>query len=117
VAYYGFQNLVAGLNVVTARITAENGSFTDYSINVIVPALSNDKTLKTFKIQGFNVLGKAQITVAKGTTKLHVEAAANADGSSVTISGRDIQPGSNDLVVTVTAADGTSQSYTVKVKA
>ena len=117
VTYSGFQNLVAGLNVVTARITAENGTFTDYSINVIVPALSNDKTLKTFKIEGFSVLGKARITVAKGTTKLHVEAAANADGSSVTISGRDIQPGSNDLVVTVTAADGTSQSYTVKVKA
>jgi hypothetical protein len=84
---------------------------------VIVASLSSDKSLSSFKIQGFNVLGKSKINVLPGTTKLHVSAIANAAGASVTITGRDIQPGLNDVVVTVKAADGTTQTYTVKVKA
>jgi hypothetical protein len=81
-----------------------------------VETLSNDKTLKSFSIEGFNVLGKSKLTVASGTRKLRVSAQANNSGASVSISGRDILPGSNNVVVTVTAADGTSTSYTVIVK-
>jgi hypothetical protein len=117
VRYSGNKNLVDGNNDVVIRVTAANGDFVDYHINVIVPVLSSDVTLSSFKIQGFNVLGKAKITVAKGTTKLHVSAIANAAGASVSISGREIQPGFNYLIVTVTAADGSSQTYTVRVKA
>ena len=117
VSYTGLTNLVAGENNATIKVTAEDGTFTVYPVTLVVPALSSDKTLSSFKIQGFSVLGKTKLTVAKGTTKLLVSAIANGIGASVTITGRDIQPGSNDVVVTVTAADGTSQTYTVKVKA
>jgi len=117
VSYTGLTNLVAGENNATIKVTAEDGTFTNYPVTLVVPALSSDKSLSSFKIQGFSVLGKTKLTVAKGTTKLLVSAIANGTGASVTIAGRDIQPGSNDVVVTVTAADGTSQTYTVKVKA
>ena len=117
VTYTGNKNLVTGNNTALVKVTAADGTFTEYSMTLVVPALSSDKTLSTFTIQGFNVLGKSRITVLPGTTKLKVTAIAAAAGSSVTIVGRDIQPGLNDVVVTVTAADGTSQTYTVKVKA
>ena len=117
VTYTGFTNLVAGNNTASIKVTAADGTFTLYPVTVVVPALSSDKSLSVFKIEGFNVLGKSKINVLPGTTKLHVTAIANAAGSSVSITGRDIQPGLNDVVVTVTAADGTSQTYTVKVKA
>ena len=117
VSYSGNKNLIVGNNTATVTVTAADGTVATYTITLVVPALSSDKSLSSFKIQGFNVLGKSKINVLPGTTKLHVSAIANAAGSSVTITGRDIQPGLNDVVVTVTAADGTSQTYTVKVKA
>ena len=117
VGYTGNKNLVTGNNTVVVKVTAANGTFTEYTMTLVVPALSSDKSLSTFTIQGFNVLGKSRISVLPGTTKLKVTAIATASGSSVTITGRDIQPGLNNVVVTVTAADGTSQTYTVRVKA
>jgi hypothetical protein len=117
VSYTGNKNLVTGNNPVVVKVTAANGAFTNYTMTLVVPALSGDKSLSTFTIQGFSVLGKSKLNVLPGTTKLKVTAIATAAGSSVTITGRDIQPGLNNVVVTVTAADGTSQTYTVRVKA
>ena len=117
VTYTGLTNLVPGNNLATITVSAEDGTFTDYPVTVVVPVLSNDTSLSSFKIQGFNVLGKSKINVLPGTTRVHVSAIANAPGASVTITSRDIQPGLNDVIVVVTAADGTTQTYTVKVKA
>jgi hypothetical protein len=117
ITYSGNTNLVAGNNDVVIRVTAQNGDFAEYHINVIVPVLSADNNLKSFTIEGFNVLGKSKLNVVPGTTKLHVSAQANDSGASVIISGRDIHAGWNDVTVTVTAANGTSQTYFVKVKA
>ena len=116
VTYTGNKNLVSGSNPVVVKVTAADGTFTNYTMTLTVPVLSSDKSLSTFTIQGFNVLGKSKMTVLPGTTKLKVSAIATAPGSSVTIIGRDIEPGLNDVVVTVTAADGTSQTYTVTVR-
>jgi hypothetical protein len=125
VRYTGITNLVAGNNTAIVRVTAQDGTFKDYSFLVNAPGLSNDAGLSSFTIQGFNVLSvqgtnavaKSKISVLPGTTKLNVSAVASGIGASVTITGRDIRAGVNDVVVTVTAADGTSKTYTVKVKA
>jgi hypothetical protein len=117
VAYLNNTNLQNGSNTVTVRVTAADGTVKDYSLTLVVPSLSNDTSLKSFTIEGFSVLGKSKLSVLPGTTKLHVSAQATNSGASVSITGRDIHSGVNDVVVTVTAADGTSQSYTVKVKA
>jgi len=116
VSYEGFKNLAAGSNTGTIRVTSAAGTTQDYSITLVAPSLSNDKTLKVFTIEGFDVRGKSKLTVMPGTTKLHISAQANFAGASVSISGRDIVPGSNTVTVTVTAADGSSATYTVIVK-
>jgi hypothetical protein len=117
IQYLNNKNLANGSNSVTVRVTSAAGTTRDYDLTLLVPSLSNDTTLKTFTIEGFNVLGKSKLSVIPGTTKLHVSAQATNSGASVSISGRDIHSGVNDVVVTVTAADGTSQTYTVRVKA
>ena len=117
ISYSGNTNLVAGNNDVVIRVTAQSGVFTDYHINVIVPVLSADTSLKSFTIEGFNMLNKSKLKVLAGTTKLHISAQANNAGASVSITGRDIVAGVNTVTVTVTAADGSSKSYVVKVRA
>jgi len=117
IQYLNNKNLVNGSNSVTVRVTSAAGTTRDYDLTLVVPSLSNDTSLKSFTIEGFNVLGKGKLSVIPGTTKLHVSAQATNSGASVSISGRDIHAGVNDVAVTVTAADGTSQTYIVKVKA
>ena len=116
VSYSGFKDLVAGNNTGTIRVTSAAGTTQDYTVTLVAPSLSNDNSLKVFTIEGFNVLGKSKLTVMPGTTKLHITAQANFSGASVSISGRDITPGSNTVTVTVTAADGSTATYTVIVK-
>ena len=117
VYYEGNKDLQVGPTTLVVRVTSPAGTFKEYTVTLVVPALSSDTSLKSFTIEGFNVLGKSKLSVLPGTSKLHVSAQANNSGASVSISGRDIHSGVNDVVVTVTAADGTSQTYTVKVKA
>jgi len=117
ISYSGFKNLVAGNNTATIRVTAAAGNYFEYNITLVVPTLSNDTSLKLFTIEGFNMLGKSKLTVLPGTSKLHVSAQANFAGASVSISGRDIVAGINTVTVTVTAADGSTRTYTVQVKA
>ena len=117
IEYLNNKALVNGSNSVVIRVTSAAGTTKDYGVTLVVPSLSNDTSLKTFTIEGFNVLGKGKLSVLPGTAKLHVTAIATNSGASITVTGRDIHSGVNDVVVTVTAADGTSQTYTVKVKA
>jgi hypothetical protein len=116
-SYTGNKNLVPGTNTVTVTVTAANGDQASYSVTLNVLRLSSDTSLKSFVIEGFSVLGKSKLSVLPGTRKLHVSAVANDAGASVTIIGRDIVAGVNDVQVRVTAADGTSQTYLVKVRA
>jgi hypothetical protein len=116
-SYTGNKNLVPGTNAVTVTVTAANGDQASYSVTLNVLRLSSDTSLKSFVIEGFGVLGKSKLSVLPGTRKLHVSAVANDAGASVTIIGRDIVAGVNDVQVRVTAADGTSQTYLVKVRA
>jgi hypothetical protein len=116
-SYTGNKNLVPGNNTLTITVTAANGDQASYSVTLNVLRLSSDTSLKSFVIEGFSVLGKSKLSVLPGTRKLHVSAVANDAGASVTIIGRDIVAGVNDVQVRVTAADGTSQTYLVKVRA
>jgi hypothetical protein len=116
-SYSGNKNLVPGNNTLTVTVTAANGDQASYLVTLNVLRLSSDTSLKSFLIEGFSVLGKSKLSVLPGTRKLHVSAVANDAGASVTIIGRDIVAGVNDVQVRVTAADGTSQTYLVKVRA
>ena len=118
IEYYNFKGLTVGDRQSTRIIVrAQDGSYQEFNYFLNIPALSNDTSLKRFTIQEISMLGKSKLNVLPGTTKLHVSAEANNPGASVTITGRDIQPGFNNVTVTVKAADGTTKSYVVRVKA
>lgn len=117
ISYSGTKNLVAGDNTATITVRAANGATATYTVVLVVPALSSDTSLKTFSIEGFNMLNKTRLSVPAGTAKLRITAQANSAGASVSIAGREIKAGINFVVVTVTAADGTVATYTVRVKA
>jgi len=117
VRYTGTKNLVDGNNIVIATVTAADGSYTEYRVTLEVARLSSDTSLTVFRIEGANVLGKTKARVIPGITRLRIYAVANSDGASVKINSYLVKPGDNWLVVTVTAADGTTQDYTVKVVA
>ncbi|MFN5160049.1 MAG: beta strand repeat-containing protein, partial [Rhodoluna sp.] len=117
ITYSGTKNLVAGNNTATVTVRAASGASATYNLVLVVPSLSNDTTLKVLSIEGFNMLNKTRLSVPAGTTKLRITAQANSAGASVSIAGRDIKAGVNFVVITVTAADGTVATYTVRVKA
>jgi hypothetical protein len=117
ITYLNYKDLVVGFQATRIIVRAQDQTYSEYNFFVTVPALSTDTSLKSFTIEGFNMLGKSKLNVIPGTTKLHISAQANDAGASVSITGRDIVAGVNTVTVTVTAADGTSKSYVVKVRA
>ena len=117
ITYLNYKDLVVGFQATRIIVRAQDGTYSEYNFFLTIPALSADTSLKSFTIEGFNMLGKSKLTVLAGTTKLHVSAQANDAGASVSITGRDIVAGVNTVTITVTAADGSSKSYVVKVRA
>ena len=117
ITYLNYKDLVVGEQTTRIIVRAQDGTYSEYNYFLTIPALSADTSLKSFTIEGFNMLGKSKLKVLPGTTKLHISAQANNAGASVSITGRDIVAGVNTVTITVTAADGSSKSYVVKVRA
>ena len=111
----GARNLVAGLNTVTATITAEDGTTTQaYSFKVRVQALSRDVALAAFSVNGQAVRHGGRVFLDPGTDSVSVIATPSDLSSSVQISGNTgLVAGANTLTVTVTAPSGDSATYTV----
>ena len=111
----GARNLVAGLNTVTATITAEDGTTTQaYSFKVRVQALSNDVALAAFSVNGQAVRHGGRVFLDPGTDSVSVIATPSDLASTVQISGNTgLVAGANTLTVTVTAPSGDSATYTV----
>ena len=110
----GGTNLVSGENTVTAKVTAHDGTEETYTITLIV-RLSNVTSLSVFKVNNADVVDDAKVTLAPFTKSVTVVATAtDADATLEIEGGVDLEPEDNELVVTVTAADGeTIQVYTV----
>ena len=119
----GANNLVAGPNTVTVRITAAAGNFVDYTKTVNVAALRANTGLSVYTINGVDVssmdFGSSYVTVAKGTKVVRVVAKASDASASVTITGKTlttISGGFYTVTVTVKAVDGTTKQYSEWVK-
>jgi len=84
----GARNLVAGLNTVTATITAEDGTTTQaYSFKVRVQALSRDVALAAFSVNGQAVRHGGRVFLDPGTDSVSVIATPSDLASTVQISG------------------------------
>jgi len=118
-AITGRTGLVTGLNTVTVLVTAQNGDSKSYSIKITVLPASNDTTLSIFTVNGTSMSLTANentLKLAAGTTRVTVNAHASDNTASVAVTGRSgLVPGANTLTVQVTAQNGDSALYTVKI--
>lgn len=112
----GGTGLTTGDNQVSVLVTAQNGSTSTYNVTVTVAA-SSDKTLSEFKINNVSVLsGNETVTVDHGTESVTVLATPTSNLATRVIMGATgLVTGNNTVQVVVTAADGTSRTYSAGV--
>ena len=117
-AVEGNTDLAPGENTVTVTVTAADGETTaDYTVTVMVPELSDDTSYSLFEINGAEVNDGDNVPLASGTTRVNVKFTVTDAGATYRIAGDGkttaLVEGDNDLVVTVTAANGDTADYTV----
>ena len=113
----GARNLSTGMNTVSVTITAEDGLTTRaYTFKVLVPALSSNVSLETFRVNGQAVRNGGRVYLEPGTQAVTVVANPADPASSVQVTGATgLNAGENNLNVTVTALSGATATYTVKL--
>jgi len=114
---YKIDGLVNGENNISITVTPndENMEAFTYTVTINV-ALSGDKSLKKFLLNGKVVrVGSTQI-LPVGTESAVLEAVVGSELATVDLSGADqLAVGLNTAVITVTAEDGTSAEYKVRL--
>ena len=115
VTWTGDSGLVAGSNdlIVTVITTDELSAI--YTVNLNV--LPSTDTTATISVNGVDVVDGEDVYVPYGTESVAVTVATADPNATYFITGDlGLQTGDNDLVVSVTAADGVSiQDYTINV--
>ena len=107
--------LVTGENSISLTVTPGDANAEAGSYSIVIPvALSPDKRLKTFTVNGALVTVGSVIALAKGATSAEIDGSTESDVATYEVSGGDsLVNGRNTLTITVTAEDETTQSYTV----
>ena len=107
--------LVTGENTISLTVTPGDANAEAGSYSIVIPvALSPDKRLKTFTVNGALVAVGSVLALAKGTTDVEIDGTTESDVATYEVSGGDsLVLGRNTLTITVTAEDGTTQAYTV----
>ncbi|MEI7419723.1 MAG: cadherin-like beta sandwich domain-containing protein, partial [Actinomycetes bacterium] len=110
----GGSDLAPGDNALVVTVTAADGeTIQTYTVNLSV-AFSNDTSLATFQVNGADVLDGDYLDLEPYTTSVEVNVETTNPDATFTVAGdADLVSGSNTLTVVVTAADGTTQEYTV----
>lgn len=113
----GGTDLADGDNPLTVSVTAADGTTKeDHTVNLFVTPISSDASLKTLTVNGNPAVDGEDIYLDPFTDHVTYVAEANAMDSTVVVTGgTDLIAGLNELVVTVTAADGTIATYTVNL--
>ncbi|WP_233268491.1 PKD domain-containing protein [Cellulophaga sp. L1A9] len=100
-------------------VTAADGTTQVYTVTVsLAPTLSSDKDITTFTIDGVlvnNPVIAFTITLPAGTDVTTLSPTIMHEGSSINPASGVIQNFTSPVEYTVTAADGTTQVYTVTV--
>ena len=112
------KSLVAGLNVVTIKVTSETGNERIYTLNV-TRELSNDNTLKTLEVKD-NTLTPSfdpeqlEYNLDTFDKKIDITAIANNKYATVKIEGDlNLKEGINDIKILVTSESGDTREYTI----
>ncbi|NCA07469.1 MAG: hypothetical protein EBS85_01885, partial [Micrococcales bacterium] len=109
----GNTGLVEGTNSLVVVVTAADGSDTTYRVTLVVSE-SADSSLGVFTVNGDDVTDGGTVNLDYGTTSVDVIAEPAAIDATVEITGdAELVTGVNELVVVVTAADGSTSTYRV----
>ena len=113
----GASELIVGGNLVTVIVTAADGATTQeyqFTVNVLV---NTDTSVLSINVAGFDVADADVVTVDPLTTEVEVLVEVTDPEASYAVEGgTDLSPGDNDLLITVTAADGeTTQEYFITI--
>ena len=130
----GLVNLTSDSTTATVKVTAEDGSTSNYTITInreqkVTPTptpdakKSSDSTLKSLSVSGYALspgfssgTKNYSMNVANGITGLKVTAVPNDSKAKVSISGAsNWSVGNNTIKITVTAEDGSQSVYKVNV--
>lgn len=124
----GNSGLQVGNNVVTIKVTAEDGSVKEYKINVTrkdkTPVKDSDSSLKSLDVSGYTLTPSFKSGVTNYTIEvkdsikgLDVSAIANSLKAKVEVTGNSgWGSGTNNIKIKVTAEDGSTTTYIVTVK-
>nr|WP_240344179.1 cadherin-like beta sandwich domain-containing protein [Paenibacillus sp. SYP-B3998] len=119
----GGSNLIVGDNTVTIKVSAQDGTTEVIYTVTVVRAKSSDASLSDLKVDGASITNFAsgkleyKVNVPNATTAVTVTGTKADATASVAdaVGGSDLVVGDNKVTVTVTAQDGTVQTYTVTV--
>ncbi len=120
----GNKNIKEGENIITIKVTAENGTTKKYNIHVtkIDDVEMADAQLKSLEIEGYNVspsfkpnIYNYSLNINENIDHLDIEAQSEKEEAKVKISGNDnMQEGENLIEINVTAEDGiTVRTYKI----
>ena len=115
--YSGDSGLLPGINPIVITVVAEDG-FTTRDLYVFLNVAENsDSSVETIRINGFDVIDGDTFEVESDKQSVDVSVVPVDPQATFQVSGNTgLGKGSNELVVTVTAADGISTStYTFTV--
>jgi len=113
-------SLVIGENIITIKVTAENGTVKNYqllvtrekelSANVNILITIDNKTVV------FNNYISDIININSNINKLNILYKLEDSNATVSIAGnQNLKTGTNDILVKVTAENGTIATYTIKI--
>ena len=118
----GIKSLNVGSQVFEINVTAEDNSLRVYKVTVIRDA-SSVKDLKTLTVNGKQVDGFDKDTinyvmhVDNNVDKVNIGAEVVDSTASVSGMGeRNLSTGNNEIIVTVTAEDGSVKTYTINIE-
>ncbi len=117
-------NLKSGVNNVVIKVKSALGNVKEYKIKITYNGKSSNITsarLKSLKLNSGNLTFDPNITeyrmyVPQSLEKLEIEALAEDSNAEVKIDNPEtLQTGDNEVTITVTATDGTSTVYTLRI--
>ena len=117
-AVSGNTELAPGDNTITIAVTAADGEASEeYTVTVVIPELSDETGVDLLQVNGADVEDGAQINLPSGTKSVNVKVETTDPTASFSIAGdgkvNQLVEGDQDLVITVTAANGESLEYTI----
>ncbi len=116
----GNTDLQPGENTVTISVTAADGeTIEDIDITVTVEEviLSDDTSVELFQVNGQDLEDGGELTLPAGSTRVNVKVVTTDPTATYLVEGdgreTPLAEGSSELVVTVTAANGDTATYTI----